>query len=250
MSVVSLVGTMPTTRRMRTTLINRMVPSLSDVLLWPEASSALLPPVLRDVVIDDGRTGKMHPTALTPNKPEMTVEVEVEVEVEVAQARVQQAAVQEPEPEREPHQAVRMDEEEKVGENEGHSAEPTEPEGDDMSAATQIQSDHRGLTARCDMGGQQQAATRIAAAGLCRQVRQQHASPVAASDAEVASVEAAVEASASDLEGSDPEQVAAAAAGAACEAGRPGPQQASTLEPEASTLPREQLEVSFATTLQ
>ena len=246
MSVVSLVGTMPTTRRMRTTLINRMVPSLSDVLLWPEASSALLPPVLRDVVID-GRTGKMHPTALTPNKPEMTVE---EVEVEVAQARVQQAAVQEPEPEREPQQAVRMDEEEKVGENEGHSAEPTDPEGDDMSAATQIQSDHRGLTARCDMDGQQQAATGIAAAEPCRQVRQQHASPVAASDAEVASVEAAVEASASDLEGSDPEQAAAAAAGAACEAGRPRPQQASTLEPEASTLPREQLEVSFATTLQ
>eukprot|EP01043_Picozoa_sp_COSAG02_P104274 COSAG02_NODE_40265_length_407_cov_0.993506_1_plen_45_part_01 len=38
MSVVSLMQTMPTTRRMRTTLIHRMVPSLSDVLLWPEAS--------------------------------------------------------------------------------------------------------------------------------------------------------------------------------------------------------------------
>ena len=88
-SVVSLVRTMPTTRRMRTTLIHRMVPSLSDVLLWPEASCATVPPELRDIVID-GRTGKMHQFGEdkeAPDEnatvPEVVTEVEVEVEVEV-----------------------------------------------------------------------------------------------------------------------------------------------------------------------
>ena len=254
MSVASLVRTMPTTRRMRTTLIHRMVPSLSDVLLWPEASCALLPPVLRDVVID-GRTKKTHqfredPTALTPRKPEMTVEVEVQVEM--AQACVQHAAVQEPEPEPEPQQALRMDKEKTVGENEDHGAEPTVPHGDNLAAATQIRADHGGLTAWRDVDIQQQAATEIAAAEPGQPVRRQQVSPVAASHAEVVYVEGAVEASASDLEGSDPEGAAAAAAGAAptCEAGRTGPQQASTLAPEVSTLPRQQLEVKFATTLQ
>ncbi len=163
MSVVSLMQTMPTTRRMRTTLIHRMVPSLSDVLLWPEASSATVPPALRDVVID-GRTGKMHefgedPEELTPTEvSEPEVKVEVEVEIEVAQAHVEPAAIQEPEPEPEPEaeleqqpeqeqqleqeqqpeqepQLAAPTEEDAAGEGEEHGAEHIDLENDRLAAS-------------------------------------------------------------------------------------------------------------------
>ena len=146
---------MPTTRRMRTTLLHRMVPSLSDVLLWPEASSATVPPVLRDAVID-GRTGKMH--EFSENRAQQTeteVEVEVEVEVESAEVHVQPEAEPESEPEPEPEPELeedwllQLDEETEV-------------------AATQIV----------------EAATRIAAAQRGRQTCKQHSSTVESLDTE------------------------------------------------------------------
>ena len=160
---------MPTTRRMRTTLLHRMVPSLSDVLLWPEASSATVPPVLRDAVID-GRTGKMH--EFRENRAQQTeTEVEVEVEVESAEVHVQPEAEPESEPEPEPEPELRVAPEPEV--------EPdSEPQ---LEEDWLLQLDEETEVAATQIV---EAATRIAAAQRGRQTCKQHSSTVESLDTE------------------------------------------------------------------
>ena len=83
--VVQLVRSMPTTRTMRLPLMQRMIPSLSDVVLWPEASAATEPPEPRAAAAppapppppeseeDDARS--------EPERPTTTVEFETETVV-------------------------------------------------------------------------------------------------------------------------------------------------------------------------
>ena len=83
--VVQLVRSMPTTRTMRLPLMQRMIPSLSDVVLWPEASAATEPPEPRAAAPppapppppeseeDDARS--------EPERPTTTVEFETETVV-------------------------------------------------------------------------------------------------------------------------------------------------------------------------
>ena len=84
--VVQLVRSMPTTRTMRLPLMQRMIPSLSDVVLWPEASAATEPPEPRAAAAppapppppeseeDDARSSE-------PERPTTTVEFETETVV-------------------------------------------------------------------------------------------------------------------------------------------------------------------------
>ncbi len=229
MSVVSLMQTMPTTRRMRTTLIRRMVPSLSDVLLWPEASSATVPPALRDVVID-GRTGKMHEFGEDPEsvheqseQPEqLETEMQVEVEVEVAHVHVK-PGTQEPEPEPEQEQQPELDQQ-------PEHAGPAEAGGERGAEHIDLADD------RLATSNAQGAASNAMGAAY----------------AEIAQ---AVEESKPDLQ--HPAAAAAAAAAAAERETLAEPQRASTANAEVSTvfteesgeIEREQLEAKFATSL-
>ena len=83
--VVQLVRSMPTTRTMRLPLMQRMIPSLSDVVLWPEASAATEPPEPRAAAPPPAPPpppeSEEDDAQSEPERPTTTVEFETETVV-------------------------------------------------------------------------------------------------------------------------------------------------------------------------
>ena len=83
--MVQLVRSMPTTRTMRLPLMQRMIPSLSDVVLWPEASAATEPPEPRAAAAPPAPPpppeSEEDDAQSEPERPTTTVEFETETVV-------------------------------------------------------------------------------------------------------------------------------------------------------------------------